>query len=187
MPSVVDICNKALDKLGQNPITSLQDGNKSANLCLRNWELIRDEVLRAHPWNFAVKRDSLAADAGSTPSWGFTKSFPLPSDCLRLIELKDSNRFDYELEGRDILCDESVLYIRYIRKITDPNQYDSMFVEVVAARLAVELCEPLTQSNTKRKVADKALEKAWTTARSVDAQENPAGEEVEDYWVSVRN
>ena len=60
MASVIDICNKALDKLGQNPIISLTDGNKAANLCTRNWPLVRDQVLREHPWNFAMKRAILA-------------------------------------------------------------------------------------------------------------------------------
>ena len=55
MPSVIDLCNSALDKVGQGAITSLSDGTKSAKLCNRNWPLVRDRVLRSHPWNFSRK------------------------------------------------------------------------------------------------------------------------------------
>ena len=68
MSSIIGICNNALDKLGHGPIISLDDGNKSANLCARNWPLVRDRVLRDHPWNFAVKRATLAS-ASPAPDW----------------------------------------------------------------------------------------------------------------------
>lgn len=185
MPSVVEICNKALDKLGHGAITSLNDGTKAANLCLRNWEMIRDETLRIHPWNFAVKRISLAASA-EAPAWGFTSAFPVPSDYLRLIEILGSDSFEYQIESNNILCDESVLYVRYIYKVTDPNQYDASFIDVVSTRLAVELCEPLTQSNTKKNELIKDLDMSLTNAKRVDGQENPPVSFVEDDWITAR-
>lgn len=185
MPSVVDISNKALDKLGQGPITSLEDGTKSANLCNRNWTIIRDQVLRDHPWNFAVKRSILAADT-TAPAWGFTYQFPLPSDCLRLLEVRDLSTGEYQVEANQILADESALYVRYIRQVTDPNEYDALFVDTVATRLAFELCEALTQSNTKKEMLWQEYEDSLNRARRVDGQENPPQQYEEDDWVSVR-
>lgn len=186
MPSVIDVCNKALDKLGQPPIVSLTDGTKAANLCDRNWGMIRDEVLRSHPWNFAMKRISLAPSSAA-PSWGFTKAFPIPSDCLRLIEVKDGDNFDYQIENDEILTDESILYIRYIYQVTDPNKYDSLFVNVAASRLALELCESLTQSNSKKQLLIGELRDLYIPlARRVDGQENPAASLSEQDWISSR-
>jgi len=185
MPSVVEVCNKALDKLGHGAITSLNDGTKAANLCLRSWEMVRDEMLRAHPWNFAVKRLALAP-SDETPAWGFSYAFPIPSDYLRMIEILDSAQFNHQIESNNILCDETVLYVRYIYKVTDPNQYDSMFVDVVATRLAIELCEPLTQSNTKKNELIKDLDAALTNAKRVDGQENPPVSFAEDDWITAR-
>lgn len=185
MPSVVDLCNKALDKLGHGPITSLADGTKAANLCDRNWPLVRDQVLRDHPWNFAVKRDVLAP-VSSAPAWGFNKAFQLPADCLRLIELRDLSTEDYVVEGRQILCNEDALYIRYIRSVTDPNVYDILFVDAAACRLAFELCEALTQSNTKKDALFQEYDDSLLRAKRVDAQENPPTQFEEDDWISVR-
>jgi hypothetical protein len=185
MPSVVDICNKALDKLGHGPITSLEDGTKAANLCNRNWGMVRDEVLRDHPWNFAVKRTSLAAST-ETPSWGFTYKFPLPADNLRLLEVRDLSTAEYQVESGHILANDAILYIRHIRKVTDPNEYDHSFINAVAVRLAFELCESLTQSSTKKGELWEEYKQSKIDAKGVDGQENPPQQFEEDEWISVR-
>lgn len=185
MPSVIDVCNRALDKLGQNPITSLDDGSTAAGLCDRNWPLVRDEVLREHPWNFAVKRKSTAPET-STPAWGFTYQHPLPTDCLKLLEVKDLSSGEYQVEDNRVLADSDTLYIRYIQQVTDPNTYDSLFINAVAARLAFELSEKLTQSNTKREMLWQEYLSALASARSADAKENPPVLLQEDDWISVR-
>ena len=59
--STVSICNRALDLLGADPITSLEDGSKAANLCQRNFEPSADSVLRLYPWNAALRRARLPA------------------------------------------------------------------------------------------------------------------------------
>lgn len=185
MPSVVDICNKGLDKVGHGPITSLDDGTKAANLCKRNWSTIRDQVLRDHPWNFAVKRAILAPSV-TAPAWGFTASFPLPATCLRLLEVRDMSTGEYEVEGKAILSNETALYIRYIDQITDPNTFDALFIDAAACRLAFELCESLTQSNTKKNALWEEYQDSLTRAMRVDGQENPPAPFEEDEWIAVR-
>lgn len=185
MPSVVDICNNALDKLGHGSIISLTDGSTAAKLCNRNWPLARNKVLRDHPWNFAVKRVATAPST-TPPVWGFSYEHPLPNDCLRLLEVCGMSTDDYQLEGRSILTNSSVLYIRYIAEITDPNMYDVVFQDVVATRLALEVCESLTQSNTKKEILWNEYQESLITARKIDAQENPPIALVEDDWIKIR-
>lgn len=185
MPSVIDICNSALDKVGQAPIMSLTDGNKAAKLCNRNWPLVRDKVLRACGWNFATKRAVLAPSV-TAPAWGFGKSFPLPTDLLRLVEVLDHTTDEYQVEGRSILANDSVLYIRYVTRIEDPNLYDSMFCDSAALALAIELCEPMTQSTSKLQALVNLYDESITAAKSADAQENPPAQFEEDSWIAVR-
>lgn len=185
MPSVVDICNKALDKLGHGPITSLEDGTKAANLCNRNWAIIRDQVLRDHPWNFAVKR-AVLAPTSDTPAWGFTHQFALPADNLRVLEIRDMSTADYQIESGYILANDDALYVRYTRRVTDPNQFDALFVDTVAVRLAFELCEAITQSNTKKADLWNEYDDSLTRAKKADGQENPPVVFEEDEWIEVR-
>lgn len=185
MPSVVDIFNKALDKLGHSPITSVDDGTKAANLCSRNWPMVRDEVLRDHPWNFAVRRATLASET-TAPVWGFSASFPFPDNCLRVLEVRDLSTDEYQIEGRAILADATVLYIRFTSRIEDPNEYDAQFVNAVATKLAFEMCESLTQSSTKKDVLFQEYKDALTSAARSDGQENPPRRFEEDEWIAVR-
>ena len=185
MPSVVDICNSALDKLGHGPITSLQDGNKAANLCLRNWPLVRDRMLRQHPWNFAVTR-AILAPTNPPPAWGFSARFQIPTDCLRLLEVRDLHAGEYQVEAKTILANASTLYIRYVARIEDPNKYETLFSDAVTTRLAYEMCEALTQSNTKKGALWEEFDQAFTDAKRADGQENPPQSFQEDEWIAVR-
>lgn len=185
MPSIIDVCNKALDKVGQNPITSLGDGGKAANACNRNWPLVRDTVLRDHPWNFAMAREVLAPSTVA-PAWGFTAKFPIPSDFLRLIEIRDLSTNEYQLENGHIHANATALYIRYIKRVTDPNVYDSLFVEAVSTRLAAEMCETFTQSTSKKRALFEEYGENLIRAKSVDGQENPPSTYEEDEWIEAR-
>ena len=185
MPSIVDVANRALDKLGHGAITSLTDGTKAADLVNRTWPLVRDQVLRSHPWNFAVKRATLAP-LTETPDWGFSYQHELPSDLLRILEVLDLSMDEYQIEGNKLLCDESVVYIRYIYQVTDPNVFDSLFTNYLATALAFEMCETLTQSNTKKNLLAEELREVMLEAKRTDAVENPPVSFEEDSWVEAR-
>lgn len=185
MPSVIDLCNNALDKLGQSPIVSLIDGSKAANLCNRNWPLIRDRVLRRHPWNFATERAELASEVGFS-TWDYAYRYPMPADCLRVLQVDGLSTDEYVVEKRAILSNESPIRIRYIARVEDPNQYDTLVQDAMALALAVELCEPMTQSTTKKEMLLGELNEALIEAKRIDGQENPPARYEEDDWISAR-
>ena len=185
MPSVTDICNLALGRVGESRIASLADDTKQARACNASYEHVRDEVLRSHPWNSVIARASLAKLATSPP-FGYDDEYQLPADCLRVVEVYDT-RLPWVVEGRKLLSDEgSPLSVRYVRRETDPNQYDPMLVSAIAARLAIELCEELTQSNTKRERSLVEYERILSRARSADGQEQSPMPLEEDDWVLAR-
>ena len=185
MASVIDLCNKALDKLGQGAITSLSDNTKSARICDRNWPLVRDQVLRDHPWNFAVKRAVLASSE-TAPAWGFSAQFPLPSDCLRLIEVRDLSTGEYQVEDGHIHANATVPYTRPLKRAPGPPVCAGLCVDTAATRLAAEMCEAFTQSTQKKQALFEEYSDSITRAKRVDAQENPPVGFEEDEWVLAR-
>lgn len=189
MASVTEICNRALQKLGAKRITSIDENSNSARACLACYEVLRDSELMKHRWGFATKRASLAADAVA-PAWGRTASYPVPSDFLKLIAPypeMDSNARDWVIENRKILTnDSSPIYIRYIGQITDANQMDVNFREALSAKMAFEMCEELTQSNTKKESAREDYKTAIKDARKSSAIQNVPQEAVEDSWITIR-
>lgn len=189
MASDVEMANRALQKLGATRITSLTDNSTNARSCNFAFQPVKLAELRKHPWNFAIDRASLAADA-VPPAWGKANSFQLPSDFLRLAPDYPEYNFndkDWQIEGRKILTDDGApLYIRYIKNVTDPNQMDPLFREAFATKLAIEICEELTQSNTKKAELKQDYELIIREAKKTNAIENISAEPAEDTWISER-
>ncbi|WP_374656118.1 hypothetical protein [Dongia sp.] len=188
--STVSICNRALDLLGADPIISLEDGTKAANLCQRNFEPSADSVLRLYPWNAALRRARLPALA-EQPAWGYLYQFQLPQGpepafCLRLLEVDDGT--DYRVEGRRILTDYAApLDVLYIGRIVDVASYDPLLAEAVAAKLAVHLAGNLTESGSRIEAARDYLRGILAEAKAIDAQEGGTSDLVVDAWLAARS
>ena len=80
------ICNSALIKIGADRINSMTETNRRAQLCNEQYSKVRDEVLRSHPWNFAITRAEFS-QLTTTPSFGYNYEYSIPSDCLRILSL----------------------------------------------------------------------------------------------------
>jgi len=165
----VSISNRALTFLGAQPITSLEDDTKEARACNRMFEQSRDQVLRSHAWNFAVKRASLAANT-TAPIWEYTNAFDWPSDCLRVIECNTLE--EWAIEGRSIVSNAAApLEIIYISEVTDPTLFDALFVETYALRLAADIAYEITASQQILSNMEELYRRKIADARVVDAQE----------------
>lgn len=186
MPSAVDISNAALNTLGATNITSLTEDSKAGRLINQRYELVRDAVFRSHNWNSLIKRSDLAQNAVS-PTFGYTYQYTLPTDCLRVLEFSNGTLMYpqdnmtsnsggpvYVIEGRELLSDEGTVLIKYIARIEDPNQYDTLLIDTLAARLAMEICYAITGSNAMISTTKALYDEKIKEARFVDATEGAA-------------
>lgn len=189
MVSTVDICNLALDELGEEAITALDEGTTVANLCNRNLGPARDELLRAHPWNFAIKRRKMARLA-AVPDFGFAYAFQKPVDWLRTISVHaDSGGFgsaEYRMEGEQVLSDSPTLYLRYVARVDDPNAFDVLFVEALALKLAARLTKAITQSSAEKERIEVLAREVVRQARAVDAVEDFPDQPPLGSWLTAR-
>lgn len=185
----VTICNRALQKVGASLIRAIDENSPSAKACNAMWESLRRAELRAHFWSFAIKRKELAA-LSEAPLFGKAYQYSKPSDFLRIAQPDqcDNDFFrDYQIEGSVIVSDRSgSLQLRYVADITDTTLFDSMFVEALACKMAIELCEPITQSNTKKQTLLAEYRYAIAEARRTNAIERRPQEVPDDPWVTAR-
>ncbi len=180
MASVVDICNSALNMLGASTIIALTENSKNGRLCNQRYEPVRDAVFRSHPWNCLQKRVELALDTVS-PVFEFSNAYTLPADCLRVLKSENSNLSNNEkfrIEGKKLLTDEDTMKILYVAKITDTTEYDTLLIETLSARLAAEMCYPITQSSTLMDRMFSIYENKLKEARFTDATEGTADDDV---------
>lgn len=171
MASFVEITSNALRLLGDDPITSLTEDSERARLVNALYEEVRDEVTRAAMWNCAKDRQVLASLA-TTPAFGWSFYHQLPSTCLRVVDVLSGDiRVEHELEGRKLMTDESSVNLIFLKKITDPNDMDSLFIGVYTAKLAAELAEPITGSRTLAEQMWTLYDRKVREARTIDSQE----------------
>lgn len=185
MTSNVDIANYALNIIGASNISSLDENSKPGRLVNQRFESVRDAVFRSHPWNCLIRRAELAQEI-EAPAFGYTYQYPLPADpyCLRVLEFSNGslsypqdNMFSntggpvFVIEGRKLLTDEGTARIKYIARVTDPQQYDASLIEALAARLAMEIAYAITGSTSVVQIATALYDEKMKEARFVDATE----------------
>lgn len=171
MASVVDICNSALNMIGASNILSLTEDSKAGRICNQRYAFVRDATFRAHPWNCLIRRVTIAADT-TAPEFDFNYQYTLPTDpyCLRVLRLEDPDTV-HKIEGRKIVTNESTLKLMYVARIEDPNEYDQLLIETLAARLAADISYALVNSTTLMTQMQTMYEGKLKEARFVDATE----------------
>jgi hypothetical protein len=198
MPSDIEIANRAITKVGGTRITSFNDSSTEARALSATYNMARRALLRRAAWNFAVWRGTLPKLL-TTPSWGFKFQYQLPADFIRLLQvndysvalgLSDGRQYDdtpYAIEGGKLLTDyDAPLKVRMIVDVVDANLFDACFAEAFASQLAYEICEQVTQSNSKKSALAQEVVMWINEAKRMDAVESPAEAIHDDSWVLAK-
>lgn len=198
--SELDIYNLALTRIGHEPLSSPTEQGKAGDRCRLHYPVIRDTVLMAHPWNFAVRRQELA-QLSETPAFEFDYAYALPTDpyCLRVLrtewEASGYAPFNWRVESinvdgtpvRALLCNEPSVSIEYIARITDVALFSALFVDTLAARLAAEIAISMTDNQAAAKTMMDFYAAKLAEARTMDAQEGSPRDVVNtDGWLMAR-
>ncbi len=141
------LCNIALSDIGAGTITDFDDDNSlEGRRCRLYYEPERDALLRSFYWPFAADRKSLTKDTDDDPAFEYDNQFVLPTDFMYLRTIFADNetidrtsRNRYAIEGQRLLSNNSVVQIRYTKKVTDPTKFDPLFVQVLVKQLALKL------------------------------------------------
>lgn len=173
MATGVSICSNALLMLGAQTINDFNEPVDRAKIAANLYPTVRNDLLRAHPWNCTIKRALLAPDA-TPPAFGYTNQFELPADFLRVLEVGQAgSQIDYLVEGRSILADATSVELRYVYLNEIENTWDVSLVALLTLAMAAALAYPITQSAAVRDSLRQELEMARRVARAIDGQEDP--------------
>lgn len=200
------IANRGLQILGYKPIGSLSDNDRGARAMNRAYQPVLLSTLRSNFWSFAIKRAILAAST-TQPIFGPANYFPVPGDFVMLAPPDQNSPYvfgsqpgrwcpgemynDWKLENNNgiysiISDDVGPLKIRFVSSnITEAN-FDPSFSEMFSANLAMETCEELTQSNTKKADIENVLKVANDIAKKRNAFETKPVRPPVDPWILSR-
>lgn len=89
MTTAIDICNRALSKMGARmTITALDSSSPASAACALWYDTIRMQLLRAAPWGFSRKTVmltslGLATDSPNIVPYPWVDMYEYPADCLK--------------------------------------------------------------------------------------------------------
>lgn len=170
--SDVAICSNALMRIGSEAIQSLTSlDSDRARVAARFYPETRDEMLRAHNWNFATIQQRLARiDA---PLFGYAYAYQLPTDpyYLMLIDTSLDAHEKWEIQGRALLTDAPDVSITYVGRVVE-SLFDVLFTEALTDKLAFLFCFPLRRDAALADVLLRKAEDSFRRAKSRDGQES---------------
>lgn len=187
MSTYVAIANRAAMAVGTAArLTAPTDDTVLGRSVQAVWDLERRAALRDAGWNFAIKR-AVLPKLTAAPVFGYDSQFQLPADCLKLIEVYGADRLRYQIEGRQILADQAgALEIRYLRDVTEPAEFDSLFAHSFALRIAAAIGNKIAGSAFSRDATWREYLLSLSDAKMADAVENPPIGHEESEWVTSR-
>ena len=177
MASVVNICNSALNLIGASTISALTEDTKNARLCNQRYEPVRNRVFRSHNWNCLVKRVELAQNS-TAPVMEYSYAYALPSDCLRVLRIYNGTTnsiesdLEYKIEGKNVITNQTTVYLVYTSLDTDPNNYDAYLRESISHQLGADLAYAITNNATLAKNLMARADERLREARFIDSTEN---------------
>ena len=173
--SAVDIASRALMRLGAASINGFDDGSTEAALAGTLYATARDALLSAHPWSFATAQSALSL-LTDQPMADFAHAFQLPGDFLRGLSAGQAGRgrgLRYRITGQQLHSDAETLTLTYIFR-PDEAAIPPFFDQALIARLAAELCIPITESSSRADLMFRLAEDEFRRAKSIDAlQDTP--------------
>jgi hypothetical protein len=154
------------------------------------FDFLRDEVLRSHPWNFAIQRISFNK-LTTSPEYGFQNEFQIPGNVLRILPsstgLSSNLQGEYKIEGDKILTDDDEFQCRCILRIEDTTKWDASFVECFAARLQAELAYAIVNNRTLAADLFNLYLAKLRAAKAYDAMEDTPDPISADTWLEERS
>jgi hypothetical protein len=109
--------------------------------------------------------------ADSTPAFEWDYKYLLPEDYIRLTGnytiTDDSEPTERcTVEGGYLLSNDNEAEIRYVKKVTDPDDFDPLFTEVLILTLAKKLIAPLAGTKSPSLVEEIGRELSYATAKA---------------------
>ena len=188
MPSTdVQIINNGLSKIAGNRISQISPPQTALERFMAvgypKWK--RYEIAKRR-WNFALEPQYRFTLSEELTHGNFKYRFRLPAECLR--PLRDDSS-DWKQYGRYLHSNYPQLSVDLLMN-RDEEDFDVLFEEVLACKVAYESCEFVTQSNSKKATALQEYKDAVVEAAKANAFVTGA-EDIQDNdatfsWVADR-
>jgi hypothetical protein len=153
--SELEICNRALALIKQQPVDTLSDEAEGARKFKIFYPTMRDELLCELDWSFATKIQALVVSAETVTGWEFV--YAVPSDMLRIRKVfvdtgnPDPDPIDFRGpilndagDTKLIVAKSDAAYVEFTKAINDPALFDVLFTRAIIHRVAAAMAPAIT-------------------------------------------
>ncbi len=186
MTAKIEIVNMALGYLGVENISDIDENTAQARRARLFYDVTRDSLLRGFAWTFALKQWSCPAVKNAPAFKTYAFGCQKPVDCLRFLHTADPS-IECELAGKYIYSNINPTDIIGVRRIENESELDSVFIEVFALKLAVQMSIVLSDDKGLRDRLINDYESLIKTAQVKSALEGPQQNyQYDGSWLKAR-
>jgi len=141
MPTRASIQQSVITRLGSEAPQSLADDTDELVAIARIYPNVVETMLTKHAWTFARKTATLTVSA-ETPELPWLYSFPLPTDCLSVREVRRGyNTADYDKIGTNIVAmSADDLTLEYTAAVSE-ERWPADFADAIEEETLGRMCE----------------------------------------------
>ena len=183
----LDICNRALRKIKQSMITSLNEDSKEALHCKFLYPMIKAEVLSKYPWKCAIKTLTLQTKATTDYKLNYKYEFVLPRNCLRILNVNGNS--NYHRDSKYLYNNSETIKLLYIANV-DAEFLNINVANVISCKMAVELSYSFFDNSTLISFLQECYNREYKEAIELDSQEGEISNAIEleePTWIQSRN
>ncbi len=130
--------------------------------------------------------DLLILAPAATPVNEYPAAFELPADCLRVLYVNPERR-GYRIEGQRLLTTTTDAVLVYLKRETDPDNFDSLFVRALSYFLAIDMAPSLARSARRQGELEKHFRQViLPEATSANAFEREGDAYIRSEWEAAR-
>lgn len=163
----VEIINLGLGSFGQYQIKRIDPPSSALEVfCAIKYIAWKRSELTKHKWLFATEYTTLTpTEIVADNPYERPYKYTIPTWALRPVREKD---LEWIQRGRFLWSSNNPLGIEVIRDVPE-EEFDPLFVDVLAARIAIETVEYATQNSAKSSQMESRYEAALDAAKQVNA------------------
>lgn len=172
--SSIDLCSRALNKIGAESIVSFEEGTPEAEICGSLYDTLKQKLLSVFEWSFAmaVKKLNRVID-GSENEEAFGNAFALPPDFLRAVGMVPD--VSYRIVGNYLYTDAGEVKLKYIANVGE-EYFSPIFISAFIYLMAAELSISLLNDTSKYSLFYRLFVTELREAKNLDSrQDTPMG------------
>ncbi len=199
--SVVELCNLALLKLAQPPISSLNDNTPQAIYCNIVYENSLAEVMAKYDWSFLITRvkskgvnensvNDVAVDsdddAFKQDYGGYMYKHIVPAESSRILNIYDTGtetpksayyvrKQQYVIRSGYIFTDDEIIAIEYVKNTCTIAQMPEWFKQLFAFAMAINLSDFFSMSMSHKQLLSQQYEMLSERSAASDFGEGLSG------------